>query len=161
MQNAGTYYLRVQLVDFNNYKFADCDDDYKYIEFVIEKQVIDLQIAVSDKIYDGQTILAPNVMVGNASLDNDLYSVVYMQNETVLANAPKNVGNYTVKIGENDSVNYEFTNNVATFTIEQKVITSSYRHKKHFTIVSCANPKHGGDKKNFIKVLCKYLFFNT
>ncbi|MGN1227213.1 MAG: hypothetical protein ACI4TX_01065, partial [Christensenellales bacterium] len=125
VQSAGTYYLRVQLVDFKNYKFADCDDDYKYIEFVIEKQVIDLQIVVSDKIYDGQSISSPNVMVGNVSLDNDLYSVVYMQDETVLANAPKNVGNYIVKIVENDSVNYEFTNNVATFTIGQKVITSS------------------------------------
>ena len=132
IQNAGNYYLRINLVDADNYRFASTENDFVLIEINVDKLVLNLVLSMENKIYDGLQITAPNIKNDNTNLNSSLYEVVYLQNGESLISAPKNAGNYTVKVVETDSLNYTFNNNEEDFVIEQREVTASIESSEVF-----------------------------
>ncbi len=132
IKNAGSYYLRVDLVDAKNYRFTSTDDAFMLFNITVEKQKLSLEIVVTNKVYNGNAIEIKSVKANGEDIDKSLYKLTFKQGENVLANAPKNAGSYSVIVVETDAENYQFENNSANFEIEQKEITCNIEYTETF-----------------------------
>ena len=120
--DAGTYYLVVKLNDTQNYKFKELDDTVVSSEIKISKQLLELDIKIESKIYDGNHVNFNGVYVGESLVSDDIYEVQYLKNN-VIVSQPKDAGEYTIKITEKVAKNYTFSNNTKDFEINQESIS--------------------------------------
>lgn len=124
--DAGTYNLKVKLLDVDNYKFKDETETILSYTITVASKVLELTIETKDREYNGNAYNEYAVKVSGEVLDNKLFTIEFYQGDDKLTGAPIDSGNYIVKVVEKDKLNYKFTNNTKSFVIEQRLIELVY-----------------------------------
>ena len=120
--DAGEYCLVVEIKDTHNYKFQSSDENKLSANIVVSKKLMNLDIRISDKVYDGTAAELKGVYSENELVETNLYTLEYYYNG-IKTNVAKNAGSYEIKVNETIAKNYQFTNNTKEFIINLRELT--------------------------------------
>lgn len=150
--DAGTYALKVKLIDTLNYCFKDEENTLLTYDIFVGQQVLDLTIEANSRDYNGLGYSEFTIKTNDVELSKNLYSVEFYNGEDKLSSAPVDFGTYTLKVVENDKNNYKFNSLTTTFNINQILIELSYgktefvyNRMQQKTSVSIANIVNAGE----------------
>lgn len=133
---AGTYYLKLDVLDTKNYILEDEKTEITKT-ILISPKTMELSIDISSKTYNAIPVILKSVKCENEEVDTSLYSVKYLNsNNDVVSGVPTEADTYTIEILPTDEHNYKFVNNTKTFTIFTKElvikeIQSSYNYTRN------------------------------
>lgn len=122
LTDAGNYSLVVELIDTQNYVFKGSSQTLLTETIIVSKKAMSLTIDIESKVYDSQLILLNGVYCNDELVSQQIYSVEYYKDGSLTVQ-PEGVGNYTIKIVETDSKNYQFSNNSKDFVISSREVT--------------------------------------
>lgn len=128
--DAGRYLLVIEIKDTENNEFSEFEETKIVKEIVINKKVLDLNIQIESKTYDGHYIELKGIYANDAVVDADIYNIEYYK-ETTKTTQPKDVGNYSIKVVAKQPHNYTLNNNVKEFNIGVRELTISEIEKEY------------------------------